>query len=109
MLVPCYLRYSAGFSSKELCTGRRIATRGHSARPELGVFFLQNRSKQMRQTVIACTTTAVVTAIVAIWGTTIIVAHNEKHPEVATASASIDVMKMMRDAKGLPEEKFDAH
>jgi hypothetical protein len=75
----------------------------------LGVFFLQNRRKQMRQTVIACTTTAVVTAIVAIWGTTIIVAHTETHPEVAKAATSIDVMKMMRDATGLPEERFDTH
>ena len=62
----------------------------------------------MRQTVIACATTALVTGIVAIWGTTIIIAHTEKHPEAATASTSIDVMKMMRDAKGLPEEQFDA-
>jgi hypothetical protein len=62
----------------------------------------------MRQTVIVAATTALVTALVASWGTTIIVANTEK-PEAATASTSIDVMKMMRDAKGLPEEKFDAH
>ena len=46
-----------------------------------------------------------VTAIVSIWGTAVIIAHTEKHPEVV-ASTSIDVMKMMRDAKGLPEERF---
>ena len=63
----------------------------------------------MRQTVIVSATTALVTAIVAIWGTTVIIANNEKHSEAATASTSIDVMKMMRDARGLPEEKFDAH
>jgi hypothetical protein len=40
----------------------------------------------MRQTVIVAATTALVTAIVAIWGTTIIIAHTEKHPEAATAS-----------------------
>ena len=63
----------------------------------------------MRQTVIVASTTALVTAIVAIWGTTIIIAQTEKHPEAPTASASIDVLNMMRYAKGLPEEKFDAH
>ena len=62
----------------------------------------------MRQTVIVAATTALVTAIVASWGTTVIIGYTE-HPEAATASTSIDVMKMMRDAKGLPEEKFDAH
>jgi hypothetical protein len=48
-------------------------------------------------------------ASVAIWGTTIIIAQTEKHPEATTASASIDVLNMMRYAKGLPEEQFDAH
>ena len=62
----------------------------------------------MRQTVITSATTALVTAIVAIWGTAVFIGHHEKRPE-ALASTSIDVMKMMRDAKGLPEEKFDAH
>ena len=63
----------------------------------------------MRQTVIVAATTALVTAIVASWGTTIMIANTEKHPEAASASTSVDVLKMMRDAKGLPEEKFDAH
>jgi hypothetical protein len=40
----------------------------------------------MRQTVIVAATTALVTAIIAIWGTTVIIAHTEKHPEAATAS-----------------------
>jgi hypothetical protein len=63
----------------------------------------------MRHTIIVAATTALVTAIVAIWGTTIIIAHTERHPEAAMASTSIEVLKMMRDAKGLPEEQFDAH
>ena len=63
----------------------------------------------MRQTVIVAVATALLTAIVASWGTTIIITHAEKHPGAATASTSIDVLKMMRDAKGLPEERFDAH
>ena len=62
----------------------------------------------MRQIIIASATSAFVTAIVSIWGTAVIVAHTEKRPE-PVASTSIDVMKMMRDAKGLPDEKFDAH
>ena len=63
----------------------------------------------MRQTLIVASTTALVTAFVAVWGTTIIIAHTDKRPEAAEANTSIDVMKMMRGAKGLPEEKFDAH
>jgi hypothetical protein len=63
----------------------------------------------MRQTVIIASTTALVSAIVAIWGTTVIIAQMQKYPEAATASTSIDVMKMMSDAKGLPEERYDAH
>ena len=62
----------------------------------------------MRQTVIVAATTALVTAIVASWGTTVMIANTEKHPEATTASASIDVLNMMRYAKGLPEEQFDA-
>jgi hypothetical protein len=61
----------------------------------------------MRQTVIVAATTTLVTAIVAIWGTTIIIDHTERHPEAAMAS--IDVVKMMQEAKGLPEEQFDAY
>ena len=63
----------------------------------------------MRQTVIVAAMTALVTGIVASWGTNVIIAHTQKHPEAATAGTSLDVLKMMRDAKGLPEEKFDAH
>jgi hypothetical protein len=62
----------------------------------------------MRQTIIASAATALVTAIVAVWGTAVIVAQTEKHSE-AVASTQIDVMKMMRDATGLPEQSFDAH
>jgi hypothetical protein len=62
----------------------------------------------MRQTIVASATTALVTAIVAVWGTAVIIAHTDKRPEMM-ASMTIDVMKMMRDAKGLPEEKFDAY
>jgi hypothetical protein len=63
----------------------------------------------MRQTIIIAATTALVSAIVATWGTTVIIAQMQKEPGVATASTSIDVMGMMSAAKDLPEEKYDAH
>ena len=49
---------------------------------------------------------ALVAAILAIWGTTDIVATS---PKEASAASSIDVMQMMRDAKNLPEQQFDAN
>jgi hypothetical protein len=65
----------------------------------------------MRQTIVVVTTTALVTAIVASWGTATIIAHSPKNPGAATAatSKSIDVMQLMKDAKNLPEERYDAH
>jgi hypothetical protein len=62
----------------------------------------------MRQTVVAVTAT-LVTLIAAIWGTNEFTAKSQQFVGAAPASIAIDVMKMMRDAKGLPEEKFDAH
>jgi hypothetical protein len=59
----------------------------------------------MRQTIIV----AAITAAVSIWGTSMIIAHSAKTAGVSKASSSIDVMQMMRDAKNLPEEKFDAN
>ena len=55
------------------------------------------------------TALAVVTAIVAIWGATVIFAHTPNNPNAAMASSSINVMQMMKDAKNLPEEQFEAH
>ena len=49
---------------------------------------------------------ALVAAILAIWGTTGIVATS---PKKASADSSIDVMQMMRNAKNLPEQQFDAN
>ena len=63
----------------------------------------------MRQTVITAATTALVTAMVAIWGTTVIIAHSQKGPATAATADSIDVMEMMKKAKNLPEEKYDAY
>ena len=58
----------------------------------------------MRRMVIAA---GVVAAIVAAWGAGVITAHS---PKTATpASSSVDVMQMMKDAKNLPDQSFDAH
>jgi len=61
----------------------------------------------MRQTVSVAATTAVVTVIVAFSQTTTVIAHTAKHPQAARAVTP--VLKMMRDAKRLPEERLDAH
>ena len=63
----------------------------------------------MRQTVMVAATTALVSTIVAIWGTTVMIAQIQKHSADPAAATSIDVMKMMREAKGLPEESYEAH
>jgi hypothetical protein len=62
----------------------------------------------MRQNHIAIAT-ALITIIVAILGVTVINATSLRHATVAPASSSIDVMQMMRKAKNLPEERYDAH
>ena len=60
-----------------------------------------------RPTIVA---TILIIATVAILGATVIKANS---PRLATAtpaaSASIGVMQMMKDAKNLPTEQFDAH
>jgi hypothetical protein len=61
----------------------------------------------MRQTIVVAAITAVVTAIVSVWGTTAIIASSKSKAAVA-ASGSVEVMRMMREAKVLPEERFDA-
>jgi len=50
-----------------------------------------------------------VTAVVAILGVTVINAYSPRQVTTAPASASIDVMQMMKDAKSLPNQQFDAH
>lgn len=63
----------------------------------------------MRRAIIVAITAALVTAIVASWGTTVITGHSPKNSGAAMASKPIDVMQMMKDAKDLPEEKYDAY
>jgi hypothetical protein len=55
------------------------------------------------------TAAAMMIAVVAILGVTVINAKSAKHATIAPASSSIDVMHMMKDAKDLPTQQFDAH
>jgi hypothetical protein len=59
----------------------------------------------MRQTMIIA---AAALGIAAIWGTTVVRGRTPQG-SAALASTAIDVMGMMKKAKSLPEEKFDAH
>ena len=52
---------------------------------------------------------ALVTAIAAIWGLSVINANSSLHSSNAPASVSIDVMQMMKEAQNLPEQQYDAH
>jgi hypothetical protein len=52
---------------------------------------------------------ALVAGVVALLGaSTIITANVAKGTDAVPASASIDIMKMMQEAKDLPVEQFDA-
>ena len=62
----------------------------------------------MRQTAIIAGT-ALMTAVIAVWATTVIIAQSPKNPATINVATSIGVMEMMRNAKHLPQEKFDAH
>ena len=62
----------------------------------------------MRYTMILATA-ALIAAIPAIWGATAVLAKPQKGADAAAAAASIDVMGMMKNAKGLPDQQFDAH
>ena len=61
----------------------------------------------MSKTLVAATM-AVITAAIATWSATVIIASPPKQNAVAPASTSIDVLQLMRDAKDLPEQQFDA-
>lgn len=60
----------------------------------------------LRPTIVA---TALITATVAILGATVIKANSPRPVTATPASTSIDVMQMMKAAKDLPTEQFDAH
>jgi hypothetical protein len=62
----------------------------------------------MRQTAIVGTA-VVLTAIVTIWGSNVISGSVAKQSIAAPASPSINVMQMMKEAKDLPVQQYDAH
>jgi len=57
----------------------------------------------------AATAIAFIAIGIAILGVTVINAKPSKQAATAPVSISIDVMRMMIDAKDLPIEQFDAH
>jgi hypothetical protein len=63
----------------------------------------------MRQTVIIALVTASVTALVSIWATSTIIAQSAKGSAVTKISSAVEVMRMMREATVLPEERYDAY
>jgi hypothetical protein len=52
---------------------------------------------------------ALVILIVVIWGGTTFSLKSQQLVMAPAASIAIDAMRMMREAKDLPEEKFDAY
>jgi hypothetical protein len=62
---------------------------------------------KMHLTVIASTAVWVAIAVV-LFGAAIVTADTPQQAHAAAASGPIDVMQMMRDAKDLPDERFDA-
>ena len=63
----------------------------------------------MRQTLIVALITASVTALVSIWATSIMVAPSARGSAVTKISSAVEVMRMMREATVLPEERYDAY
>jgi hypothetical protein len=90
------------------------AMRGHGSAlppeaflPAARIVAFRNWRKLMRQIVIVVATTALITAIISIWTTTVIIAHTQKHPDDAMASSSVDLMEMIKHAMNLADEKAD--
>jgi hypothetical protein len=55
------------------------------------------------------TAAALVIGFVAVVGVTVINAKSARQVATAPASTSVNVMQMMKNARNLPEERFDAH
>jgi hypothetical protein len=61
----------------------------------------------MRKTIIVAATTALITAIVSIWGT-VIVTNTQNGPDAALASGDqVQLMQAIRDANSRADEKAD--
>ena len=62
----------------------------------------------MRRTITIAASTALVTAIIAIWGTTVIIAHTQNGPDaVLTSSDQMQLTQVIRDAISRADEKVD--
>jgi hypothetical protein len=62
----------------------------------------------MRHTIAVAATTALVTAIIAIWGTTVIIAHTQNGPDaVLMSSDQMELAQLIRDAISRADEKAD--
>ena len=61
----------------------------------------------MRQTIAVAATASVFSAVLAVWGTTVIIAQSGKEPRAAAGTMS--VMQMMTEAKNLPVESYEAY
>lgn len=62
----------------------------------------------MRQ-IQTATAIALIVTVIAILGVSVINAKSSKQVAIVPVSNSIDVMRMMNDAKDLPIQQFDAH
>ena len=61
----------------------------------------------MRQSIIVVAATALITAIISIWATTVIIAHTQMRPDAALAASSVDLMQKIGDAMNFADEKAD--
>jgi hypothetical protein len=59
--------------------------------------------------IIAIGIAAIWAAVAAIWGGTVIGGNNATVSSAAPAASPVSVMQMMKDARDLPEQQFDAH
>jgi len=66
--------------------------------------FLQGERTMRKINMIAAT--AVITALITIWS--MYAVSTTAPAKVAAPTPSLNIMQMMRDAKGLPEESYDA-
>ena len=55
------------------------------------------------------TAAVLIIAVAASFGVAVINANSARKSTIAPASSSIDVMQLMKEAKNLPQEQFDAH
>ena len=109
---PCTAVPPTGIDQRPIVFSLRLneGPRGPSLHPKTWATrtracFPRRGENTMRRTLpLACT--ALVAAILAIWGTTGTVATS---PKKASVDPSIDVMQMMRNARNLPEQQFDAN